>query len=42
LRRPDRSDPDAFYALVASAYGQYAEESKAPAKAIAEEAPGCH
>jgi hypothetical protein len=38
LVRPDRTDPESFYALVASAYGQYAAESKAPAKAIADEA----
>lgn len=38
LQRPDRTDPGAFYALVANAYGQYAAESRAPAKAIAEEA----
>jgi hypothetical protein len=38
LRRPDGSDPEGFYRTVAAAYGQYAEESHAPAKLIAEEA----
>jgi hypothetical protein len=38
LSRPDGSDPETFYRLVASAYNQYAQEVRAPAKAIAEEA----
>jgi hypothetical protein len=38
LRRPDGSDPEAFYRLVASAYGAYSTQTNAPAVAIAEEA----
>lgn len=38
LTRPDRSDPEEFYELVARAYGEYTAHSNAPAKAIAEEA----
>lgn len=38
LRRPDRSDPESFYRLVAQAYGEYSRDSKAPAVAIAAEA----
>jgi hypothetical protein len=38
LTRPDRSDPDEFYKLVSRAYGEYAVDSNAPAKEIAEEA----
>jgi transposase-like protein len=38
LTRPDPADPEEFYRLVATAYGEYAAESNAPAKGIAEEA----
>lgn len=38
LGRPDGSDPEAFYRRVAEAYSHYAEQTKAPAKAIADEA----
>ena len=38
LGRPDGTDPDEFYRLVSRAYGEYATETNAPAKAIAEEA----
>lgn len=38
ITRPDGSDPDGFYRRVATAYLQYAVETKAPARAIAEEA----
>ncbi|WP_089310347.1 hypothetical protein [Actinomadura mexicana] len=37
LQRPDGSDPDAFYALVAEAYREALDES-APAQVLAEEA----
>lgn len=38
LTRPDGSDPEKFYRQVALAYRQYAIETKAPARAIADEA----
>lgn len=38
ITRPDGSDPDGFYRRVATAYRRYAIETKAPARAIAEEA----
>lgn len=38
LHRPDGSDSQTFYRLVARAYGEYSTGSKAPVKAIAEEA----
>lgn len=38
LSRPDGQDPDEFYRLVARAYSDYAAQSNAPAKALAEEA----
>lgn len=38
ITRPDGSDPEAFYRNVATAYRQYATGTKAPAKAIADEA----
>lgn len=38
LRRPDGSDPETFYRAVAAAYGDYAYESRAPARALAAEA----
>lgn len=38
LRRPDGSDPDAFYREVATAYASAAAESSRPAAALAEEA----
>jgi hypothetical protein len=37
-RRSDETDPDDFYRIVADAYVEYAAQSKAPGKAIAEEA----
>lgn len=38
LERPDRSDPDSFYRLVAQAYREYLTQTGAPAPRIAEEA----
>ena len=38
ITRPDGSDPEAFYRNVAIAYRQYATGTKAPARAIADEA----
>lgn len=38
LSRPDGRDPDEFYSEVATAYRQYAEASKSPAAAMAQEA----
>lgn len=38
LQRPDGTGPEAFYELVSQAYLEYAAESKAPARGIAEEA----
>lgn len=38
LTRPDGTDPDSFYALVAAAYREYAPQTRAPALKIAEEA----
>jgi hypothetical protein len=38
LGRPDGMDPEVFYARVARAYGEYAEQTHAPARAMAEEA----
>jgi hypothetical protein len=38
LARPDGTDPDSFYALVADAYREYAPQTRAPAVKIAEEA----
>jgi hypothetical protein len=38
LRRPDGEDPEEFYRLVSRAYAEYAAETKAPAREMAEEA----
>lgn len=38
IGRPNGSNPEAFYQRVAGAYLHYAEQTKAPAKAIADEA----
>lgn len=38
LTRPDGTDPENFYALVAAAYREYAPHTRAPAVKIAEEA----
>jgi hypothetical protein len=38
LTRPDGTDPERFYRLVAEAYREYAEETRAVAHRIAEEA----
>lgn len=38
LERPDGSDPESFYALVAAAYREYALQTRAPAVQIAAEA----
>lgn len=38
LTRPDGSDPDGFYALVGSAYREYALQTRSPAVEIAKEA----
>lgn len=38
LGRPDGSDPEAFYRRVAELYSRFAEETNAPAKALAVEA----
>lgn len=38
LTRPDGSDPDGFYQLVARAYAEYAPRTRAPAVEIAKEA----
>jgi hypothetical protein len=38
LIRPDGTDPDGFYALVAAAYREYAPHTRAPSVKIAEEA----
>lgn len=38
LRRPDKSNPERFYAQVAAAYRHYATQTRAPARAIADEA----
>ena len=38
LTRPDRTDPEGFYALVGAAYREYALQTRAPAVKIAEEA----
>jgi hypothetical protein len=38
LGRPDGTDPDRFYALVAAAYREYAPQTRAPAVEIAREA----
>jgi hypothetical protein len=38
LTRPDGTDPDSFYALVAGAYREYATQMRAPAVEIAGEA----
>lgn len=38
LARPTGQDPEEFYRLVARAYSDYAAETKAPAKALADEA----
>jgi hypothetical protein len=38
LTRPDRSDPNGFYRSVAEAYKEYAQETRAAALRVAEEA----
>jgi len=38
LSRPDGTDPDGFYALVALAYAEYAPQTRAPAVEISKEA----
>jgi hypothetical protein len=38
LTRPDGTDPDAFYSLVADAYREYAPQTSKPGTRIAEEA----